>query len=46
MIWYTFGMTTSDGVKEIQKAFDINSIYAKWVFALADKKNLIWAVQF
>lgn len=34
-------MTTSDGVKEIQKAFDINSIYAKHVFVLADKKNLI-----
>lgn len=34
-------MTTRDGVMEIQKAFDINSIYAKRVFALADKKNLI-----
>lgn len=34
-------MTTRDGVIEIQKAFDINSIYAKRVFALSDKKNLL-----
>lgn len=34
-------MTKLDGVIEIQKAFDINSIYAKRVFALADKKNLL-----
>lgn len=34
-------MTTRDGVMEIQKTFDINAIYAKHVFSLADKKNLI-----
>lgn len=34
-------MTTHDGATEIQKAFDINSIYAKRVFTLADKKNLL-----
>lgn len=34
-------MTTRDGVLEIQKAFDINAIYAKHVFERADKKNLI-----
>lgn len=34
-------MITHDGVNEIQRAFDINSIYAKRVFALADKKNLL-----
>lgn len=34
-------MTICDGVMEIQKAFDINSIYAKHVFSFADKDNLI-----
>lgn len=34
-------MTTNDGVMEIQKTFDINTIYAKHVFSLADKNNLI-----
>lgn len=34
-------MTTSDSVKQIQSTFDINSIYAKRVFILADKSNLL-----
>ena len=34
-------MSTIDWVKEIQKTFDVNAIYAKHVFSLADKKNLI-----
>ncbi len=31
-----------EGVKELQKNFDINAILAHRVFLLADKKNLIW----
>lgn len=34
-------MTTRDSVKQIQNTFDINSIYAKRVFSLADKAHLL-----
>lgn len=34
-------MTTQDRIQEIQQRFDINRIYARWVFERADKRNLI-----
>jgi DNA adenine methylase len=34
-------MTIKQSIIEIQKAFDINAIYAQRVFSLADKKNLL-----
>jgi len=34
-------MTTQDSIKQIQKTFDLNSIYAKSVFRLADKADLL-----
>lgn len=37
-VWYTSCMTTRDGVMEIKKTFDINSIYAKRVLTLPDRK--------
>jgi len=34
-------MTTNQSVKEIQRNFDVNAIFAYKVFMLADKKNLL-----
>lgn len=34
-------MTTQQAIKEIQKKFDVNAIFAYKVFTLADKKNLL-----
>ncbi|MEY4602582.1 MAG: hypothetical protein RL292_523 [Candidatus Parcubacteria bacterium] len=34
-------MTTKDAIKDIQKTFDINAIYAHRVFTLADKTKLM-----
>ena len=34
-------MTTKDAIRDIQKTFDINAIYAHRVFTLADKTKLI-----
>lgn len=34
-------MTTNQAIREIQKTFDINTIYAQRVFSLADKTRLI-----
>lgn len=34
-------MTSKQAIREIQKIFDINAIYAQRVFSLADKTKLI-----
>ena len=34
-------MTTKEAIKELQSNFDINAIFAQYVFSHADKKNLI-----
>ena len=34
-------MTTKQAIKELQSNFDINAIFAQYVFSHADKKNLI-----
>ncbi len=38
-------MTAKQGIKEIQDLFNLNHIYAKRVFSLADKNNLIESVK-